>query len=151
MNEQLTPAIKDFNRVVENAEILLSISRATELQEQALEDLKQAALQLKDEKDFAVGQANEDYANGLLGCECVTAALSAELKMWMLLKQERPEEAWDELVVAQMATSDALRAHANFGHLGPHVKRLEHIEEIVFPPQVFLSSGMIVDFEECSI
>jgi hypothetical protein len=151
MTDQLTPVIRDFNQVVKNAELLLSITRATELQKQALEDLKQAALQLRAEKDLAIGQANEDYANGLLGCECVIVALIAELKMWMLLKQERPDDAWNELVTAQMATSDAMRAHASFGHLGPHVKKLEQIEQHVFPPQVFLSSGMIVDFQECSI
>lgn len=86
-----------------------------------------------------------------MGCECVTLALIAELKMWLLLKEENPDDAWDELINAQMAYVDAVRAHSGFNHLTQHSERLEAIEKLIFPPQVFVSSGIIVKNQECSI
>ena len=71
--------------------------------------------------------------------------------MWLLLKEGKPDAAWGELITAQMASVDAVRAHPGVAHLSEHNKRLEAIEELVFPPQVFISSGMIAGKQECSI
>jgi len=103
------------------------------------------------EKQSAIANGNEQYANFLLGCQCVASALIAQIKMWLLLKEGRPDEAWNELVVAQDSLSGAMRAHEGFRHLAQHIQRLDAIEHLVFPPQVFLSSGMIVSQQICSI
>jgi len=71
--------------------------------------------------------------------------------MWILLKEEKPDEAWDKLVSAQMAAADAVRAHMGFAHLETQAQRLEEIERLVFPRQVFVSAGIIVQHQECSI
>lgn len=151
MNDQLPAFVADFNRTVESVENLLSIARAGELQREALVTLDAALTSVSNAKAAATAANEEDYANLLLGCECVAAALMAELRMWLLLKEEKPDEAWNELVNAQMASVGAVRAHKGFAHLEQHVERLEAIEKIVFPPQVFVSSGMIVGRQECSI
>ena len=71
--------------------------------------------------------------------------------MWILLKEGRPDEAWDELVNAPDGVSNAIRAHNGFSHLDPHLQTLDAIEHLVFPPQVFMSVGMIVGSQICSI
>ncbi|MCX7113609.1 MAG: hypothetical protein NTX45_26675 [Proteobacteria bacterium] len=151
MNNALKPFISSFNKQVKEAEVFLSIARDSALQQQTIEKLLVFAASIGIEKDSAINSGNEDYANLLLGCECVTSSLVAELRMWLLLKEEKPDTAWDELVTAQMASIDAVRSHPGFAHLSEHNRRLEVIEKLVFPPQVFLSSGMIVGKQECSV
>jgi len=151
MNSHLSPFVAEFNRTVQSVEHLLSIARAGELQREAIIILDTTLTDVGNEKAAAAARNEEDYANLLLGCECVAAVLISELKMWLLLKDEKPDEAWNELVTAQMASVDAVRAHKGFAHLEQYVQKLEAIEKIVFPPQVFVSSGMIVRRQECSI
>lgn len=140
-----------FNDQIKEAEVFLSIARDSTLQRQAVEKLQVLATSVAAEKDGAIKNSNEDYANLLLGCECVAAALIAELRMWLLLKEGKPDAAWDELINAQMVSIDAIRAHPGFAHLSEHNRKLEAIEELVFPSQVFISSGMIAGKQECSI
>ena len=147
-----TPSFVDsFNATVRAAGVLLSITRNSRLQQDAVERLLAFGVSVASEKAEAINQENEDYANLLLGCECVTLALVAELRMWLFLKDDKPDVAWDELITAQMASVDALRAHPKFAHLSENNKKLEAIEKLIFPPQEFLSAGMIVGKQECSI
>ena len=71
--------------------------------------------------------------------------------MWLMLKDEEPERAWERLIAAQRATTYAIRADQGFAHLEAHASRLMEIETLVFPPQVFLSSGLIVSECICTI
>lgn len=151
MNSALPPFVSSFNAIVKESEVFLSIARDSTLQQEAVEKLLAFGVSVASEKAAAIDQGNEDYANLLLGCECVSSALVAELRMWLLLKEGKPDAAWEELITAQMASVDAVRAHSGFAHLSEHNKKLEAIEELVFPPQVFISSGMIVGTQECSI
>ncbi|MHB8847031.1 MAG: hypothetical protein ACYC43_01160 [Burkholderiales bacterium] len=151
MNNPLPAFISSFNEQIKEAEVFLSIARDSAFQQQAIEKLLALLTSIATEKDIAIRGGNEDYANLLLGCTCVTTALIAELNMWLSLKQDKPDAAWDELVTAQIALVDAVRSHPRFAHLSEHNKKLEAIEELVFPPQVFISSGMIMSKQECSI
>jgi hypothetical protein len=71
--------------------------------------------------------------------------------MWLLLKGDKPDEAWTNLVTAQMAFADAIKAHPNFDHLQEQVERLDSIERLIFPPQAYLSMGTTVLQKICSI
>lgn len=151
MNNNLPPFVSAFNTKVEEVEVFLSIVRDSALQLEAIENVLAIRESIAPEMAAAIENGNEDYANLLLGCDCVTSALVAELKMWLLLKEDKPDAAWDELVTAQMASVDAVHAHSGFAHLAAHNHKLEAIEHLVFPPQVFVSSGMVVGKQECSI
>ena len=152
MTTQVLPeAVVRFNTVIKEAEVLLSIARATELQQAACNVLEDQATDLAQQKAIAVSNAAENLANLLLGCECVNTCILAELRMWILLKQEQPDEAWDQLILAQDCALAAARAHAGFGHLSMQNEKLEAIERLVFPPQVFISSGLVNGSQECSI
>lgn len=77
--------------------------------------------------------------------------LTAELQMWLLLKSDKPDDAWKNLVSAQMATRDAVRSHPVFSHLQKHATYLLDVERVVFPRQVFFSAGLVVGWQQCSI
>jgi len=145
------PIEENLNREIERIENLLCITRCSDLQRQALASLEGVEATIKTEKGKAIADNDEDLANLLLGFQCVVDALSSELEMWLLLKDEKPDAAWDKLVAAQMSSIDAARAHSSFSHLICNNERLEVVEKIVFPPQVFVSAGMIVQSQICSI
>lgn len=151
MSNELPAFISSFNERVKEVEVFLCLARASELQTEACARLAELHEEVAAEQDKAIISNDEDYANLLLGCACVTQALIAELKMWILLKEEKPNAAWDQLVAAQMSSVYASRAHDGFRHLEQHYRKLLAIEQLVFPPQVFASSGFIVRHQECSI
>ena len=151
MIDEKQPFVSPFNEAIANAEVYLCITRDSGCQRDCIQTISQLRSQAADPKVCAIKDQSESVANLLLGYECVFSALLAELEMWVLLKAENPDSAWDKLVAAQTAIVGALRAHAAFSHLGTKLEHLEEIERIVFPPQVFTSSGMIVKRQECSI
>jgi hypothetical protein len=151
MSDSISVFLSKFNKVVEESAVFRFITRDSDLQKEACNKLKGMLAEIAAEKESAIATGDEDYANALLGCECAAGALIAEIKMWLLLKEGRPEAAWDELVAAQESLSGAVRAHEGFRHVDQNIRRLDAIEHLVFPPQVFLSSGMIVRSQICSI
>jgi hypothetical protein len=127
------------------------MSRAKEFQIEAcegLESLKREASTLKRE---AVDLEDEDSANASLSFELMIEALTDELKMWIALKNDDPNSAWDYLVNAQVAAGDAMQIHAVARHLESYINHLYAIEPILFPPQMFCSPGMIIKKAKCSI
>ena len=151
MNDNPPPFVEGINSAMKEAGVFLSIARCSELQQEAIESLKVIKAKVSLLKGKAIAERNENHANILLGYECDISSLIAELEMWILLKQENPDAAWDKLILAQMAVHAAIRAHAGFGDLIQRHKRLEEIEELIFPPQVFMSPGMLVKSLKCSI
>lgn len=151
MKNSTQDSIEDLNTIIRECETYLFITRDTDLQYDAcvkLQDVQRLAGQLK----LQAIEANDDnFANLLLGFECVADMLLAELSMWINLKNEKADAAWDDLVRAQSAGIASARAHPGFAHNDAHVKRLEEIEALIFPPQVFVSAGFIVKRQECSI
>ncbi|MBS0221849.1 MAG: hypothetical protein JSR91_14015 [Proteobacteria bacterium] len=143
--------INQFNECVEAQRKFLSIVRDSGLQRDALAELSAMGTKVHEWKIQAISAQNENSANLFLGCECVIEALQAELKMWLYLKDDEPDKAWDCLVDAQMATSNAICAHEGFSHLEARAVQLVNIERIVFPKQVFFSTGLIVRRQQCSI
>ncbi len=151
MNSQTAPFYETYNEIIRECEVYLSITRDSALQIEAQARLTNLLEEVSKKKHDAIKKGDEDLANLLLGFECVCDCLINELKMWVLLKESKADSAWDALVASQMSASDAVRAHKGFSHVIQQLERLELIEELVFPPQVFMSSGTIVKFQQCSI
>jgi hypothetical protein len=145
------PIIDRFNGVLEIAQTLSFITRSSELQRDACDKLKDLSVECEQQKAAAVTAGDEDFANLLLGFECVADCLLAEIEMWLLLKEEKPDEAWDRLISAQNAASAAVRAHRGFEHLEKRAEYLADVERIIFPPQNFVSTGLVVRRQICSI
>lgn len=143
--------IKAFNERVEAANELLFITRDSDLQRNAIKDLEGLSATVGAWKRSAIAKKHEENSNLCLGMQCSIAYLTAELKMWLLLKEEKPEEAWNQLVDAQEAAADAMRAHRGFAHLDEFATRMAFYEKTLFPPQMFFSAGLIVEREICTI
>jgi hypothetical protein len=151
MSERLSHVIESFNELVHEAQVLMFITRGSDLQRNAVTRLSDMLLILGKWKQEAIRQRNEDCANFILGMECLAKALQNELTMWLSLKEENAERAWENLIAAETEISHAMRAHEQFVNLEEHAQRLDAVEKLVFPPQVFLSAGLIVRKQICSI
>ena len=151
MTEQELAFIDRFNEAVKECRVFIYITRDSDLQREACATLNEQLAAIAAEKAEAIRRGAEEHANILLGCHSLATALKAEIEMSLLLKEGRPDEAWNRLVDAQYALADAIRADAGFGNLTNQLDRLLAIEALVFPPQVFLSSGMIVKNQICTI
>jgi hypothetical protein len=149
--QQKDEHIEAANVLFKECSIYISLARDSELQKEVIQKIEAFSLYNATMKAAAVEAGNEDFANVCLGIESVSTALRSEILMWVLLKQDKPDAAWDELVTAQIATADAIRAHGGFHQLEDAVERLDTLEEVVFPPQVYLSMGTTVGRKICSI
>ena len=152
MTSVIHPFINRFNEKMKEIRPLLFITRDAELQQTAIDSLVQFASEVESQKVAAIKSADEEYANALLGCHCIIGSLQAELNMWILLKRQEPDKAWDQLIAAQRACVAAARAHEGLGGASKQMwRRLNGIESLVFPPQAFMSSGFVIEKMQCSI
>ena len=127
------------------------LTRGEEFQKDAITSLDKAKKKASDVKKHVISQENEKEANRILSIEEFIKALINELKVWIALKNDDPDTAWDHLVKAQTAYRYSIRANNNNEHTSERLKRLLILEEVIFPPQIFTSPGTIVLESRCSI
>ena len=151
MKERMYRFQEKMNEALTRNQRLCFMTRAMELQEQACDELRSLLEEASSVKAKAVEAKDENAANAVLAYENVIGALIAELQMWISLKQDAPFPAWNYLIDSQMAALHAVRAHPVAEHMAKYLERLEAIESLLFPPQVFMSAGLTFGDAECSI
>ena len=151
MTESQEEFINGFNAAIKERCVYRYITRDSGLQRAACTELEEMLAIVSEEKAKAIADADEHFSNVLLGCESLTKAIITEIKMWLLLKEDKPDAAWDQLVIAQDEFENALKADEGFSEAARQLRRLNSVETLVFPPQTFFSTGWIVKDEICSI
>src|ERR1700722_5151543 len=129
-SEQVKALQSDFDDIAEECQRYCYITRDRTFQIEAIEKLSQLRSRLAVGKQVAVASQNDDLANAFLCVDYMAEALSHELAMWIKLKSEDPNGAWDELVGVQDAARWAVQSHEIAGHLESYAKRLHVIEKI---------------------
>lgn len=147
----LSKLVEHFGAVAKEAQTLTFITRDRGLQEQARQDIATLLELLAAEKNGFVAAGDEDSANQILALECAIRSVDSELAMFLDLKDDQPERAWNHLVDAQNAASASMRAHESAVHVERHAAKLHYVEKLLFPPQVFMSVGCKVGRRECTI
>lgn len=143
--------IEYFNEGIKSAEIYRSLAKSSKLQIEQCLALDLLQVNATRFKQSSIQRADEDAANMFLAYECAIGAVRSELLMLILLKRDMPNEAWDQLVAAQMGCMDANRAHRGFANSQQRLDDLIKYEELLFPPQSFMSAGFISDSLDCSL
>jgi hypothetical protein len=147
----LSELIAHFNDCIIEAEKFLCLSRSSRLQHEQSLALDVLTYNVARAKRIAVTNQDEDLANLFLGFECAIGAIRSELMMYVLLKRDDANAAWDRLVAAQMACLDAMRAHRGFTGCAKRLADLQGLEKLLFPAQVFMSAGFLSTWLDCSI
>ena len=97
MSEPVPSFVTEFDNIVGECATFRYITRDSGLQKGACTKLRDLLARIETEKESAKASGNEDYANLLLGCKCVADGLISEIEMWLLLKEGRPDQAWERL------------------------------------------------------
>lgn len=130
---------------------LLFLVRNKQLQIDGVARTEKFLLRVEHARIEAIQRQNEHEANSFLGLGMVVRALSSELSVYLLIKEDKPEEAWIKLIDAQEMIRAAGRAHPGFSNLSNKLTYLRELETALFPPQQFVSAGLIVHEQHCSI
>ena len=132
-------------------EPLLFLARDSGLQQAGIGRVEAFLKKVEFSRITAIQAQEERNANALLGLAMVVAALGSELNVYLLLKSDQPEAAWNNLIDAQEQTLAAGRATDALTNLQAKFEHLRTLEDHLFPPQTFVSSGLIAGRQLCSI
>jgi len=153
MNKEIETFLNGFSEVTRECEKFCFISRDKEFQLDAIKKLatfKHRAVSLKKRM---ITFKDENSANCMLSLENLIDAMINELEMWIVLKENNPDKAWDLLINAQYAIKTSAQAHSIALKLNAerYVNKLHLIEKLLFPLQMFFSPGFVIERAECSI
>ena len=151
MSNALHDFVRHFNSVTDACVNFCCMSRGREFQESSIDDIEKLLTEIALMKDKAIGLGDEDLANLFLSLEEAAKAPQSELRMWISLKDDLPDEAWGHLVQAQLHAQFSMVAHDEGGHLEIYANRLKKLEDVLFPGQSFNSIGYLVKKSRCTI
>jgi len=153
MDKEVESFLKEFIEVIRECEKFCFMSRGKEFQQEAVKKLTTFKQKVTSLKEQIIKVKDEDSANTMLSLEDLIDAMINELKMWIALKEDNPNEAWDFLINAQSAVRTAAQAHSIAVDLNAegYANKLHLLEKLLFPPQMFFSPGLIIEKAECSI
>ena len=153
MNKEVESFLKEFIEVIRECEKFCFMSRGKEFQQEAVKKLTTFKQKVTSLKEQMIKVKDEDSANTMLSLENLIDAMINELKMWIALKEDNPNKAWDFLINAQSAVRTAAQAHSIAIDLNAegYANKLHLLEKLLFPPQMFFSHGLIIEKAECSI
>jgi len=151
LTQRCNDLIKDAVEFTTKCQSHCFITRDKKIQEQLRDELNpriQACSTLKTE---AIEASKESIANALLSVEFIFKAVYNDLSVWIALKEDKCDDAWDHLITAQGFVRCAMKSHSNLTGLENYSRRLHDVERIVFPGQIFVSSALVVKSYTCSI
>jgi hypothetical protein len=152
MNGRIEEHIVSFILLKENCLKTGYIVRQRRYHEQRARMLKDFIKSTAELKETIIKENDEDSANTLLAVESFCQALESEMHMWLALKKEDPNKAWNHLIEAQDWVKASTRAkYLERLQQEDYIEKLHQIEKVVFPPQVFNSLSMVIKSVQCSI
>lgn len=150
--EEIISFLKESDKVLDSKSFCLFFTRGREFQLEAISELdilKSEALKVIKKSQ---SENYHDLSNRLRGQIYNIDSLIAELRTYLALKDEKMSEAWSSLIDSQMNIMWAMRSHDVFNsNLQYRSARLEAMERVFFPPQIFFSTGTIVKSSKCTI
>lgn len=123
--------------------------RIFEEQLSLLTNLKSEIIQRKNE---FISQQNENEANKWLSIEDICLSIIEGLNLFVKLKENDPDTAWNYLISAQNHSHWSNNEYQLSGTIQLHcISHFNNIELVLFPPQTFTSISMVSEKSECSI
>jgi hypothetical protein len=151
MNEQAQEFREKIDGPLHHYRKTRFITRAEEFYQESLNTLRELSHEAKELRQRLANEHDEDSANSILSLEYALNAFAEELMMWVALKADDTNAAWDHMVDAQMAGASAMQTHTIGNEFREDFERLATIEIVLFPSQIFTSLGVVVSHSTCSI
>lgn len=126
-------------------------TRSMDEQKNKAEECNAFIAQIKHYKAQAINANDEFSANQFFHMQCVLNALHSIFNMWCSIKENKFQQAWNQLIDAQEYVVVALRIE-EYEDLIKFQKKLLSIEEAIFPGwALFNSPGVKETIGKCSI
>ena len=153
MNSKVSNFLQKFTEIIDKYGKFFCYTRGIEFQKYSITKLEAFNKELATLKKEIVDNKDEESANIMLSLQELLNSYIEELKMLVFLKEDRMKEAWKSLVESQYFLRSAFQASDIVIGLGAEnrANRLFLIEDLLFPPQTFMSISAIVENSECSI
>jgi len=144
--------IKEFNEVASIAQRKAFITIGTEIQKEEIEALESYRKDLAVLKKDFVNRKLENEANLVYCIDNSLLSIQYELQMLVNIKEDKMNEAWGNLVNAQVVYGTVIRNYPfELENETGYIKRLASYEKLLFPKLVFASAGGIIKSSHCSI
>lgn len=130
------------------------ITRGEEFQEWAVGELEDLIEDIQDTKEeMKKDEYDEENANIALCLENTVDSLIEELKLYVELKNDSPNSAWEHIVNAEMSVEDSIAIHEISSEFDAkeRKKKLDSLKDDLFPMQLFNSVGGVVEKATCNI
>jgi len=122
------------------------------LQKKSVTDLGEMTEKVDSVLEVSRVQNFETLSNLLMGFICHIGSIQSELRAYIHMKDGDMSAAWDAIVDARDASRAAIRADPIYTDVcKARISRLDEMEKLLFPPQLFLSVGGVAESSECSI
>lgn len=152
MNKEVEDIIKKSIETLQDCERFCFITRGEDFQRESIKKLTDLKIEVSNLKDKVVNIEDEISANTLLSLECILDAIISELNMWLAFKENNPSGAWDFLINAQASARRSLQASTTISlNYEWYIEKLTLLENFLFPPQTFMSPGIVIESSRCSI
>ncbi len=139
MNEKLQQFVDAFDKGLPKFLRLCYMTPGKELQLEASTHLASCRDQVTKIKEEALADQDEDSVNAAVSLEKIIDVLIHELMMWIALKEDKADQAWENLVTAEMSLPDALSAHDLASSFEAYADHFLALQTVLFPQQTFLS------------
>jgi hypothetical protein len=144
--------IKEFNEVASIAQRKAYITIGIEIQKEEIESLKCYRKDLSDLKKDFVKRKLENEANLIYCIDNSLLAIQYELQMLVNIKEDKMNEAWGNLVNAQVVYETVLSNYPfKLENETGYIERLASYEKLLFPRFLFVSTSGIIKNSHCSI
>jgi hypothetical protein len=144
--------IKEFNEMASIAQRKAFITIGIEIQKEEIEIIKVYRTDLSNLKKQFIERKLENEANLVYCIENSLLAIQYELQMLINIKEDKMNEAWGNLVNAQVIYGTVVRNYPfKFEVENGYVERLDKYEKLLFPKMFFSSVGGIIKKSNCSI
>ncbi len=152
MAKNLNELESELNAQLDKLEQLVVFCRDSSLQRQIKESIPGVQKGMTDAKSHFKVLNDEFACNLILTYELLVQAFDFELSMVLQLKDGDPDCAWDQLISAQNVSAVAARiCPKKIKYTETCVQRLDKLEYLLFPEQLFISIGAITESSICSI
>ncbi len=144
--------INEFNEMAAISQKKAYITVGIEIQKQEIKVLANYREKLNDLKKEFVKRKLENEANLVYCIDKSLLSLQYELEMLVNIKEDRMNEAWENLVNAQVTYGNVMRNNpCEFQAPNGYMERLANYEKLLFPNLYFQSAGGIIKKSHCSI
>jgi len=153
MKKEANDLIKELEDIVDKHEKFMCYARGIEFQKYSILKFELLMGKLTKLKERMIELSDEESANAMLALEYLANAFVNELKMLVFLKEDKIEDAWKHLVLAQGSLRNALQTSDVSMQFGAqnYLNKLDAYEKLLFPSQVFMSIGAVAESSKCSI